>query len=133
MNARNPPAAASHLWELPAKPWQQLHVDYAGPFLDQMSLVASDAFSKFLEIQIVTSATATAATECLMDLFKTYGRVEHLVSDNGTCYTAAEFRSFCARNGVYRSTSDPVRPASNGLAERMVQTFKRGMKKMTEE
>jgi len=133
MNARNPPMVSLHPWELPARPWQRLHVDYAGPFMGRMFFVASDAFSKFVEIRIVASNSAStkATIKCLMDVFKTHGLVEHLVSDNGTCFTSAEFRTFCHRNGIYHSTSAPVHPANNGLAERLVQTFKQSMKKMS--
>jgi len=59
MNARNPPIASLHPWELPARPWQRLHVDYAGPFMGRMFFVAADAFSKFVEIRIVASNSAS--------------------------------------------------------------------------
>ena len=46
--------------------------------------------------------------------------------------TSADFESFCTRNGIRHLRSTPYHPATNGLAERAVQTFKQGLKKLTE-
>ena len=35
-----------HPWEWLARPWQRLHLDFAGPFLDKMYLLVIDAHSK---------------------------------------------------------------------------------------
>lgn len=53
-----------------------------------------------------------------------------LVSDNGACFTSAEFETFMRQNGVDDVKSAPFHPSSNGLAERAVQTFKGRMKKV---
>ena len=39
--------------------------------------------------------------------------------------------NFTKQNGIRHVTSAPYHPASNGLAERAVQTFKKFMKKST--
>lgn len=44
---RNVPAVAPlHPWNWPERPWQRLHVDYAGPFMGRMFFVLIDAHSK---------------------------------------------------------------------------------------
>ena len=43
---------------------------------------------------------------------------------------SAEFEQFLRSNGIKHTTSAPYHPASNGLAERAVQTVKRGLKKV---
>lgn len=52
-----------------------------------------------------------------------------LVSDNRTCYSNEEFKTL-KRNGIQHVTSAPYHPPSKGVAERAVQTFKEGMKKI---
>ena len=53
-----------------------------------------------------------------------------MVSDNGPCFQAYEFVEFCKHNHIKHITVSPHHSASNGLAERAVQIFKRGVKKL---
>ena len=46
--------------------------------------------------------------------------------------TSADFESFCIQNGIHHLRSTPHHPATNGLAECSVQTFRQGLKKLTE-
>ncbi|CAC5412453.1 unnamed protein product [Mytilus coruscus] len=52
--------------------------------------------------------------------------------DNGTPFASQEFQDFVQRHGIKHICSSPYQPSTNGLAERAVQTFKEGMKKVTE-
>ena len=54
------------------------------------------------------------------------------VSDNGANFTSDEFAEFLRHNGVRHVQMPPYQPASNGLVEQVVQTFKEGMRKLTE-
>ena len=40
------PTVPLHPWEWPIKPWQRIHLDYAGPFMEHMFLIIVDAHSK---------------------------------------------------------------------------------------
>ena len=51
------------------------------------------------------------------------------MTDNGPCFVSEEFEIFLAKNGVKHITTAPYHPATNGLAERAVQTVKRGLRK----
>ena len=54
---------------------------------------------------------------------------EILVSDNASCFMSADFKEFISHNGIKQITSALHHPASNGLVERAVQTFKNIIRK----
>ena len=128
---KSPPKAPLHPWEWPTKPWVRLHVDFAGPFLGKTLMVIVDAHSKWLEASIVSSPSAEQAIRVLRHVFSTHGLPEVLVSDNGSAFTSAQFQTFVKLNGFRHVKSAPYHPASNGLAERAVQTVKEALKKTT--
>ena len=128
-NQKTPEVAPLHPWEWPQRPWTRIHIDYAGPFLGKMFLVSIDAYSKWMDVQVVNSATSYATIEHLRTLFSTHGIPEVMVSDNGTPFTSAEFSEFITKNGIRHVKTSPYHPSSNGLAERAVKSFKEGMKK----
>ena len=128
-NAKSPPPASIHPWEWPSQPWSRIHIDYAGPFLGKMFLVVVDAHSKWIEVVSVPSATSSNTIKQLRAMFARYGLPQQIVSDNGTSFTSAEFHEFVKKNGIHHRTIAPYHPSSNGLAERAVQSFKRGLKK----
>ena len=125
-----PPPSPLQPWQWPSRPWLRLHIDYAGPFLGHMFLVIIDAHSKWIEVYPVRAATSYATIQQLRITFAQFGIPETVVSDNGQCFVSAEFEEFLSCNGIKHLKSAPYHPASNGLAERAVQIFKRGMKKM---
>ena len=129
MLQKSPSPVPLHPWEWPNRPWTRIHVDYAGPFMGKMFLVLIDAHSKWMEVQPVCSATSSNTISALRTIFATFGLPEILVSDNGSVFTSEEFRVFIKRNGIRHLTSAPYHPATNGLAERAVQIFKRALKK----
>ena len=94
-----------------------------------MLLLMIDAHSKWLEIHVTNTATSTSTIELLRRSFASLGIPEVLVSDNVTVFTSEEFGDFLKRNGVHHIRTPPYHPASSGLVERAVQTFKEGMKR----
>jgi putative transposase len=52
------------------------------------------------------------------------------LTDNGSCYTAAETRSFAKQIGLKPVTTPVTSPQSNGMAESFVKTLKRDYAKL---
>ena len=120
-----PAAAPLHPWLWPSRPWQRIHTDFAGLFLGKMYLLVIDAHSKWGEVFQMTQTTTTKMLEVLRSLFASYGLPEQIVSDNGPQFVSEEFYQFMQGNGIHHIRCAPYHPASNGLAERFVRTFKR--------
>ena len=89
----NPKAAPLQPWKWSARPWQRIHVDFAGPFLGTMFLIVVDAHSKWPEMVPMTSTTTTRTIEELRKIFATHRLPEQVVSDNGPQFIAEEFKS----------------------------------------
>ena len=77
----------------PTEPWRRLHVDYAGPFLGKMLLIVVDAHSKWIDVEIVNSATAPVTVEKVRKIFATHGLLTTVVSDNGAVFTSEVFET----------------------------------------
>lgn len=127
----NPSKAELHPWEWPAHPWHRIHIDYAGPIQGKYFLILVDAHSKWVEVFPTSGPTSVETIKCLSHCFATFGYPVSIVSDNGPCFISREFQEFCKLRGIKHVTSAVYKPATNGLAERMVQTFKRSLRGST--
>ncbi|XP_042372461.1 uncharacterized protein K02A2.6-like [Plectropomus leopardus] len=130
-NQNMPQPAPLHPWEWPDRPWSRLHLDFAGPFKGQMFLIMVDAHSKWIEAHLMSNITAPTTIDKLRQVFAVHGLPDRLVTDNGPTFTSELFSEFMQQNGIHHIRTAPFHPASNGLAERAVQTVKQGLKRMT--
>ena len=112
-------------WPKTEKPWERIHLDFAGPFLGTMWLVCVDAHSRYPYAAMLNigQTNAKATIDALNHLFAIEGLPDTIVTDNGSQFTSQEFQTFCAQFGVVHLTSPVFHLASNGEAERFVQTF----------
>ena len=129
LTQHNPRRTPCQYRDFPTEPWRRLHVDYAGPILGKMLLIVVDAHSKWIDVEIVNSATAPVTVEKVRKIFATHGLHTTVVSDTGAVFTSKEFETFLERNGIHHIRITPYHPASNGQAERAVQTVKEGLKR----
>ncbi|XP_041985329.1 uncharacterized protein K02A2.6-like [Aricia agestis] len=127
---RHMPPRTQHEWITPTRPWSRIHIDFAGPFQNKNFLIIVDAYSRWPEVFIVNNMTSATVIRHLRTVFATHGLCEILVSDNGTAFVSEEMRQFLDSNKIRHITTAPYHPATNGLAERMVQTVKDKIRKM---
>ena len=123
-NRSRAPETLLYSWNSPSEPWARIHIDYAGPFEGTYWLVVVDSYSKWVEIKRSTSITALTTIKILREMFCQLGIPKVIVSDNGTQFVSREFQEFCNQNYITHIKSTPYHPKTNGLAERMVRTFK---------
>ncbi|XP_037564659.1 uncharacterized protein K02A2.6-like [Dermacentor silvarum] len=90
-------------WPFTQRPWFRLHVDFGGPFKGHYFL-----------------ARQVSAAHWLPDV---------IMSDNGPAFASTEYLAWLTKNGIRRMMVPPYHPASNGAAERVIQTIKDKLKK----
>lgn len=73
--------------------------------------------------------TAPMTIEKCKEIIARYGIPVMLVSDNGTTFTSDLFQKFIKEMGIIHARTAPYHPATNGLAERFVQTLKQSLRK----
>lgn len=125
------PASPPREWETPRGPWSQIHLDFAGPFMGCTFLIVMDAFSKWVELELMTSITSEAVIRVLRCLFSTHGLLDVLVSDNGPQLTSATFQLFLANLGIRHAQVAPYYPAGNGLVKQAVRSAKETLAQLT--
>ena len=114
---------------MPEKPWSRIHVDHAINFMGNNWLIVTDVYSKYPCIHQTTSTSTQATTTLLEEDFAHFGYPHTIVSDNATTFSSAEFQLWCHQRGIKHLAGAPYHPATNGAAERMVQSFKQSLKK----
>ena len=73
--------------------------------------------------------TVVKTIDCLRSSIARYGLPEILVSDNGGQFFSEEFSKFLKKNGIQHFKIPPYHAATNGQAERYVQTLKQRLRK----
>ena len=131
LNQRQPNKAVPHPWRNAQSPWERIHLDFAGPYMNGMWMIVVDSYSKWIEVVDMRHNTkAPNVIKKLRTLFARYGLPKILVSDNGPQLISAEFEAFCLKNGINHVPIPSYHPASNGQAESIVGKFKLAMNKM---
>ena len=124
-----PDKPSIHPWMMPEKPWSRLHLDHAINFLGRNWLVLVDAYSKYPCIHPTTSTSSNSTTAILEQEFAHFGYPHTLVTDNATTFMSQEFQAWCKQRGIVHLTGAPYHPATNGAAERLIQSFKQALRK----
>ncbi|XP_048828016.1 uncharacterized protein K02A2.6-like [Brienomyrus brachyistius] len=123
-----PATARVHTWKWSSSPWERIHIDFAEDH-KQMFLVVMDAYARWPEVIPMHTTTSAKTIDVLRTLFAAYGSPKEVITDNGPQFVSQEFETFLTRNGVKHIKSPAYHPASNGLAERLVQNLKKSLAK----
>ena len=107
----------------PAKPWQKLAIDIAGPFAvapmnERFVVVLMDQYSKYPEILVTGNITSEAIIRWLDDIFSRYGLPNEIHSDNGKQFVSHDMARYLAANNVKHTRTPVYCPQQNGLVER---------------
>ncbi|XP_017304557.1 uncharacterized protein K02A2.6-like, partial [Diaphorina citri] len=82
---------------------------------------------------IKNAPTSSSTIELLENIFSSHGYPVVLVSDNHSIFQSEQFHTYCTDRGIFQKFIAPGHPATNGLAERNVQTLKNRLKTMAQD
>ncbi|PFX17850.1 Transposon Ty3-G Gag-Pol polyprotein [Stylophora pistillata] len=102
-----PPEPLRHT-QFPSQPWIDLAADLVAPLPSgEYVLVVVDYYSRYFELDILTSVTSTKVIESLDKIFCTHGLPQSLKTDNGSQFVSDEFERFLETNDIEHRTSTP--------------------------
>ena len=109
---------------LPDRPWQHLHGDFKGPIGGKYYMhIIIDQYSKFPEVDIVTTTSFEKLRPVLDRIFSTHGIPEKLSTDNGSPYTSDALAQYAKEMGFQLTPVTPRDPQCNGFAENFIKTL----------
>lgn len=113
-NGKSPPKAPASPFPWPSAPWEQMHVAYAGPFLDKFLFIFDVcANSKWVELvfmnKSIISMTLEACDQCSHGMGCRIGH--RLAFGNWPRLVSAEFEGFLRADCVQHTTIPPIIPS----------------------
>lgn len=123
-----PKEVVTSSWPAATYPFHRVHLDLF-QLLNKHFLILVDAFSKYIDVKVMSSTNASAVCKYLRRFCRDYGFFGEVVSDNGPPFNSKEFIEFLEKRGTKVTKTPIYHPASNGQAERGVGTIKTIMKK----
>ena len=96
----------------------------AADFFDYKSrtyLLVVDYYSWFVELALLSTMTSTEIIRHLRSMFARQGIPDELRTDNGSQFTSKEFQQFVQDSNISHTTSSPLFPQANGMAERVLR------------
>ena len=117
------------MFPLPPEAWHTLHMDFCGPFPTGEYLFAFiDTYSRFPEVEILHSTSASAIIPKLDRIFSTHGLPLIIKSDNGPPFNSEDIRKYMAENGINHSRITPLWPQANSEAENFIKPLTKAIR-----
>ena len=114
--------------ELPSSPWSEVSMDFQGPYPSgDYLLVVIDDYSRYPEIEIISSTSVKSVLPKLHAIFARHGVPQTVKTDNGSPFNATDFDSFSKYLGFHHKPVTPLWPEANGGVERFMRVLKKIM------
>lgn len=124
------------LQPLPIKgPFYRWGVDLTGPLPKTTSgyeyiMICVEYWSKHIELVPLTGKDSDSTARVLLErVLSQFGAPAEIVTDNGTEFEGA-FQTLCEKWYIDHRRTSPYHPQADGLAERVVQTLKKSLRRM---
>ncbi len=126
---KSKPPEPMTMTSMPKGPWEVIHADFYGPLPSgEHLLVVIDRYSRYPEVEIVSSTKAAAVIPKFDKMFATHGIPDTLKTDNGPPFNGEEYRRYMETLGIKVIYSTPYWPQGNGEAERFMQPLGKALK-----
>ncbi|XP_022803357.1 uncharacterized protein K02A2.6-like [Stylophora pistillata] len=104
---------------LPSGPWQELSIDFCGPFPGgDYLLVVVDDYSRYPEVEIPHPDS----------IFSRQGIPNVVRTDNGPPFNSQDFHLYATHLGFKHRKVTPAWPKANGEVERMMRTLEKAIR-----
>ena len=108
------------------EPFQRVHIDLIGGLnktrrQNSWILIIVDAFSRFAYLKAIKSKTAIDVARALMEVFLNGKFPSEIFTDFGKEFMNNVLKEITTVSGIKHSTSIPMNPMSNSIAEKQVQ------------
>lgn len=120
-------------------PFERLALDIVGPLPESGTaklkyiLTMQDDLTKFSLAYPLRSNTAEETSECLLHFISLFGIPKHILTDQGTNFTAELFKKTCEFLKIKQLWSSPYHPQTQGALERSHSTLKEYLKSYVNE
>ena len=108
--------------------WSMVQTDLF-TFDGQSFLLVVDVTSWFPVVRILRNEMTTSVINALKGIYCNFGLPKKIISDNGPCFKAVDFKEFHTKLGVVTETCSAYNHTPVGSVERMVQMVKQIMTK----
>ena len=114
---------------LPPTPWHTVNMDFCGPFpMGEYLFVIIDAYSRFPEVEIVSSTSAATVIPKLNRVFSVHGMPYIVRSDNGPPFNSEAIKQYMVDNGIEHRKVTPLWPQANSEAESFMRPLTKAIR-----
>src|SRR3954464_9704281 len=91
-------------------------------------LVAVDKFTKWIEAKPIKTEDSATTVSFMQGIIHRFGVPHDIITDNGSNFNSAEFKTFCWSKGIQVNFASVAHPHSNGQVERANGLILKGIK-----